>query len=99
MQADGKPENLEILSSSVTSEFPDGISFAADFSSNQKLEEIKIYFKSGPQSTVQYAYMDLKELDGKVTGELFYRTNSRDRYLPPGTNINYWFIGITESGL
>ena len=99
VNADGKSENLEILSYSATSEFPDGISFTADFSSNHKLQEIKIYFKSGPQSTVQYAYMDLKELNGKVTGELFYRTNSIDRYLPPGTNINYWFTGTTESGL
>ena len=98
VNSDEKPENLEILSSSVTSEFPNGISFTADFSSNQKLEEIKIYFKSGPQSTVQYAYMDLKELNGKITGELFYRTNSGDRYLPPGTTVNYWFIGIWYSG-
>jgi hypothetical protein len=92
-------EAVTVVSSSVESQFPEGMTFTLDVESDVRIDDIRVTFEIGDRGTTQYAYLDLDQTTRPlVNGELFHRTNSRDRYIPPGTTIKYWFEITDENG-
>ena len=103
----GNPENafaqdaspITVVSSSVESQFPEGMTFKLDAESKLRIDDIRVTFEIGDRGSTQYAYLALDQTYRPlVNGELFHRTNSRDRYIPPGTMIKYWFEITDETG-
>ncbi len=92
-------ETVTVVSSNVESQFPDGMTFTIDVESEVRIDDVRVTFEIGNRGTTQYAYLELDQTTRPlVNGELFHRTNSRDRYIPPGTMIKYWFEITDENG-
>jgi hypothetical protein len=92
-------ESIRVISSSVESQFPEGMTFQIDVESDLRIDDVRVTFEIGDRGTTQYAYLDLDQTSRPlVDGELFHRTNSRDRYIPPGTSIKYWFEITADNG-
>ncbi|MBT4126011.1 MAG: hypothetical protein HOJ22_00270 [Chloroflexi bacterium] len=92
-------ETIIVNSSSVESQFPEGMTFTLDVESDLRIEDVRVTFEIGDRGTTQYAYLELDQTTRPlVNGELFHRTNSRDRYIPPGTSIKYWFEITADNG-
>ena len=92
-------ETVKIIDYSVESQFPEGMTFKLDVESDIRIDDVRVTFEIGDRGTSQYAYLDLDQTSRPlVNGELFHRTNSNDRYIPPGTMINYWFEITDENG-
>jgi len=92
-------ESITVVSSSVESQFPEGMTFRIDVESDLRIDDVRVTFEIGDRGTTQYAYLDLDQTSRpRVDGELFHRTNSRDRYIPPGTSIKYWFEITADNG-
>ena len=91
-------ERFTVTGSSVESQFPDGLTFTIDIQSEIRIDDVRVIFEVGDRGTTQYAYLDLDQSDRPlVSGEWFQRTNSNDRYIPPGSMIKYWFEVIDEN--
>ena len=92
-------DSVRVVSSSVTSEFPEGMRFKLELESDLRIDDVRVTFEVGARGTTQYAYLELDQTTKPlVNGELFQRTNTNDRYIPPGTMINYWFEITDENG-
>ena len=92
-------ETVKVIDYSVESQFPEGMTFKLDVESDIRIDDVRVTFEIGDRGTSQYAYLDLDQTSRPlVNGELFHRTNSNDRYIPPGTMINYWFEITDENG-
>lgn len=100
-----------ILSSDIISEFPHGFRISTDTKSNNNISSIAINLKIGQRNRGVYQYMcaytnesydkwNCNPLvsDKQIKSELFWRTNTRDKYIPPGTNIRYSFQIKTTDG-
>ena len=74
----------------VESDFPKGINFRIETYDNLKIKSIAVRYKLGQQNTSIYQYLDRDDSD-KNNWNLYLRTNSLDKYIPPGTLINYNF--------
>ena len=83
-------ETISVTSADVVSEFPDGMRFTIEVESEQEVEEIAVKFRTGTQTRDVYGYMEFDEAK-IVDSELFWRTNTAVRYIPPGTIIYYYF--------
>lgn len=81
--------NIEVMSSSVTSEFPQGIRFRLDATSENEIAEVAVRFRVGQQTRGSYDYLDVEQEGTLVNSELFFRTSNN--YIPPGTIITYRF--------
>lgn len=94
-----KPGTVTVIGSSVESEFPEGMRFKLDIESELRIDDVRVTFEIGNRGTTQYAYLDLDQTTRPlINGELFHRTNSNDRYIPPGSMIRYWFEITDENG-
>ena len=83
-------ETPQVTSSSVTSEFPRGFSIKLQAAGDTEIASIAVRLSIGQKTSSAYNYLDLKR--GRVVdGELFWRTDTADRYVPPGTIITYRF--------
>ena len=83
-------EAIAVASADVVSEFPDGMRFSIEVESEEEIEEIAVKFRTGTQKREVYGYMEFDEAK-VVDSELFWRTNTSGRYIPPGTIIYYYF--------
>ena len=81
----------KIVSEKITSEFPDGIKFQAEFSNSKKIQSIKLKIKFGTQERGAYNYMNFTQnnLSQNTTANFFWRTDTPAKYVPPNTFINY----------
>ena len=81
-----------------TSEFPAGFRVEARASSDNDIDTVAVRLKIGQQTTDAYDYLEHDQ--GKlVEGEFFWRTDTRGRYVPPGTIITYNFEIHDTAGL
>ena len=88
----GAQTPFRLVSSSVTSEFPEGIRFKAKVAGDEKVASLAVRFRIGRASTGSYNYLDAQTATGTLGDfELFWRTNTASRYIPPGTIITYSF--------
>ena len=88
--ASASAESIEVASAGVVSEFPDGMRFSIEVESEQEIEEIAVKFRTGTQEREVYGYMEFDRAK-LVDSELFWRTSTSSRYIPPGTIIYYYF--------
>ena len=86
----GDEEPLRIVSSSVTSEFPEGIRFRVEVAGENEISSIAVRFRTGQQAIGAYDYLAF-DSGTVVDSELLWRTNTAARYIPPGTIITYNF--------
>lgn len=98
-------EPIEIITSEITSFFPEGIHIKLTARSKNNINSAKLRFRIGQQSSSTYNYFcqsqevllpekwrcDPLSITQQVNGEFFWRTNTRSRYIPPGTIITYNF--------
>jgi hypothetical protein len=82
--------SIEVMSITVTSEFPEGMRFKVQIQSEIELDSVAIRFRIGQEVRGAYEYLDFEQAE-LVESELFWRTNSSVRYIPPGTIITYNF--------
>jgi hypothetical protein len=93
------PEPIKVLAFSAESQFPEGLTFKLDIESELRIDDVRVTFEIGDRGSTTYAYLELDQTTlPLINGELFHRTNSRDRYIPPGTMIRYWFEITDENG-
>ena len=96
--AEADDAGIEIVSSSVTSEFPEGFRVRASIRSEAEVKSVAFRFVVGQRDQEAYEYMEL-EKGAVVDAELFRRTGTSARYIPPGTIVTYSFeIEDTEGG-
>ena len=86
----GEEDSLRVVSSSVTSEFPEGIRFRLEAAGENEISSIAVRFRTGQQAIEAYDYLAFDQ-GTLVDSELFWRTNTLARYIPPGTIITYNF--------
>ena len=87
-QAEG--EQLKLVSSEVASEFPEGIRFKASVEAQSEVASIAVRLRIGQQTRGVYEYLEVID-DDPASFELFWRTNTGGRYIPPGTIVTYTF--------
>ena len=83
-------DSITVVSSNVVSEFPEGMRFSIEVESDHEIEEIAVKFRAGTQEREVYGYMEFDSAK-VVDSELFWRTDTAGRYIPPGTIIYYYF--------
>ena len=88
VQAEG--EQLKLVSSEVASEFPEGIRFKASVEGQSDVASIAVRLRIGQQTRGVYEYLEVLASD-PASFELFWRTNTGARYIPPGTIVTYNF--------
>lgn len=94
--ANAQTKGMTVLVTEVTSEFPEGIRFKIEIQSENHIDNIAVNFRKGQETRGVYEYLDFEETD-PIKAELFWRTNTSARYIPPGTIITYNFeIGDSE---
>lgn len=89
---------IEVVSSSATSEFPLGMRFRLEVRSAIEIEEIAVRFRIGEQTRGEYNYLEIDQVGQLADSELFFRTNTGARYIPPGTIIRYNFEILDVEG-
>ena len=101
--ADGEP--IEIISSEITSLFPDGLLIKVEAKGENEITSVAVRLRVGQRTSGAYDYLcQAPEVfvpedwrcsslltARQVGGELFWRTNTGARYIPPGTIITYSF--------
>ena len=74
----------------VKSDFPNGINFIVETENNINIKSIAVRYTLGQQKTSIYEYLD-KNVNSDNIWNLYLRTNTREKYIPPGTIVNYNF--------
>ena len=76
--------DIEVLSSSATGEFPEGIRFELRAQSSERIEEIAVRLRIGQRTFGEYEYMDLEPTSRPMAGRThrccFARIPPRDTY-------------------
>ena len=90
-------EAIRVLDTSVVSEFPDGMRFTAQVEGDHEIAEVAVRFRIGQQTRGAYEYLEFEQAT-LVDSELFYRTDTSARYIPPGTIIRYNFEIVDAEG-
>lgn len=90
--------STQIRSTNAISEFPNGIRFNLKLDSDDDIVSIALRFTIGTHQTGVFEYMEFTPITGRSSGktfsinsQLFWRTNTASRYIPPGTIISYSF--------
>ncbi len=89
---------IEVVSSSANSEFPLGMRFRLEVRSVNEIEEVAVRFRIGEQARGEYNYLEVDQVGQLAHSELFFRTNTGARYIPPGTIIRYTFEILDVEG-
>ena len=83
--------DIRVLSTSVVSEFPEGMRYFIEVEGENEIEEISVRLKVGRNQNRAYEYFEFDKASS-VESELLWRTGIRGRYIPPGTIITYYFL-------
>ena len=89
-EASAEGEAIKVVSTSVVSEFPEGIRFRVEVEGESEITQVAVRFRIGQRTRGAFDYLSFEE-GTLVDSELFWRTNSLPRYIPPGTIITYSF--------
>ena len=103
--ANDHSNNIEVISTSIISEFPEAFRIKLEAQGKYNITSIAIRLRIGQRKSGAYNYLcqageqiDVSRwicedlIQGKnVSGELLWRTNTAARYIPPGTIITYHF--------
>ena len=80
----------------VSSEIPEGIRFRIELLNYNDIEDIQVKFKIKGRQSFQYEYLKLPK-DNLVI-EHFFSTLQSSRYMPPGSQIEYYFEIFYKDG-
>ena len=82
---------IQVLSQSAVSDFPDGVRFYIEALSPDEIDDIRVFFKKIGQ-TSRSSYRAVEFPPGKwIRGESLIRSGGGGEYIPPGTRIGYSF--------
>ena len=82
---------IQVLSQSAVSDFPDGVRFYIEAQSPDEIDDIRVFFKKIGQ-TSRSSYRAVEFPPGKsIQGESLIRSGGGGEYIPPGTRIGYSF--------
>ena len=82
---------IAVHSTEIISEFPEGIRFKLEAESDSEIESVSVKFKAAvPRAAEVLAYLEHDAVP-LVDGELFWRTNTSARYIPPGSLLSVRF--------
>ncbi len=82
---------IEVISSEVTSEFPDGFRIKLKAAGPDNIVSASVRLTVGESDRTTFTNFQVLPLAPEVDAELFWRTNTVRRYIPPGTPITYQF--------
>ena len=88
---------IELLSSDYESRFPEGIFFQVAVSAPAPVTEITLQYRVVGESVSRYNTFEF-ESARSAEAELLVRTNTADRYIPPGAEIEFFFDIVDEAG-
>ena len=103
--------NIEVISSSITSEFPEGFRVKVKARGDENITSVQVRVRVGQRShgsidalcqggefvSFDRWICNALEPAKSVDAELFWRTNTAGSYIPPGVVIVYGFV-IKDSG-
>jgi hypothetical protein len=86
----------EIVSDTTVVSFPDEIEFELVLDSRVSVQEVTVHYQVARQEVVSYAYPDWEQ-SGRLRARFTLPTSGSD-YIPPGTEIEYYYTLYDESG-
>ena len=89
--------NIKVISASATSEFPLGMRFKLEAEADNEIVEVAVRFRIGQQTRGEYNYLEF-ESGELIDSELLFRTNTGQRYVPPGAIVSYNFEILDSEG-
>lgn len=90
---------IRVLRESVASELPEGIRFEVEVESNSPITDVLVRFTVRGRKASQYDYLDVQQqVSKRAEAELFFQTDTPQRYIPPGSVIEYRFEITDENG-
>ena len=82
----------------VRSRFPDGIRFDISVSGSRKIVDVRLRYRVLGERATRYGRLDF-EPTTQLENEFTVRTDTADRYIPPGVEIEYALEITDEDGL
>ncbi len=92
---------IRVLEAGAENQYPNAVRFYLTAGSNDEIEEIRVFFKKTGKVTVRtYQTLDFQS-DKLVSAEALLQTGRGPNYIPPGTEVSYFFeirdaIGATH---
>ena len=97
-QAGADEGDIQVLSQSAESRFPDGIEFKVSVESTSEIDDIRVYYKTLGIIN-QSAYRPVEFEPGmKVVGTTLLKSHGSTSFFPPGTRVEYSFEIRDKSG-
>ena len=93
----GQEDEIRIVSSLATSDFPNNVTFRLTAVSPDPIEEVRVFLKPVGSERSTYGYMDI-EPGKQVRGEYIMTTGTGPTHKPPGTVIRYSFEVRDKAG-
>lgn len=81
---------IQVLSTAVENQFPKGLLFKVEATSPDQIKAIIVHFKVQGTRFFRYAYGEITAAP-RVQTEILVRTDTSDRYIPPGVKMEYFF--------
>ena len=98
MPARADEGNIQVTLVGAESQYPTGIRFFLSASSSNEIDEIRVFFRKTGKVTAG-AYREAEFEEGNlVDAESILATGSGINYIPPGTEIFYFFEIRDEAG-
>ena len=87
-----------LVTTIVRSRFPDGIRFDISVSGSRKIVDVRLRYRVLGERATRYGRLDF-EPTTQLENEFTVRTDTADRYIPPGVEIEYALEITDEDGL
>ena len=96
--ASAEDGSIVVHSTEITSQFPEGIFFQIEAESESEIETVSVKFKAAlPRAAEVLGYVE-HDVATAIDGELFWRTNTSARYIPPGSLLHVRFEIMDAEG-
>ncbi len=92
-------DTITVTALEATSEFPKGIRFRVVVQSPSPLTEVSLRFHVRGQAATRYLPAEVPAGATRLETELVVRTDTYDRYLPPGSELQYSLEAKAAGGL
>ena len=87
----GDEGEIQVVQAGAENQYPNSIKFFVTASSVDEIDEIRLFFRTtGRDTPGAYRALDF-DADELVTAESFLPTGGGANYIPPGTEITYYF--------
>ena len=96
--AEAQGDQIVVKALEVTSEFPEGIRFHVDVESPTPITDITLQFRVIGHRSARYQRPEAFTPSTRVQTDFLVRTDTYDRYLPPGSDVHYFLEIKTQGG-